>query len=226
MRSWLNYPGELTNGTDVSLVAVLNEICELIAEHEPKWTPAWHKALQDARDALVAQPLDDDTLESWHCQQKATLFLRLEIESERLPIYIRNPGTREIVHLRPQDWIPFSPAAHIPVRGDDNFILDGNYGVALSQGDRVYGELSRALVDRRQVAIFINKRLIRTHNDAPQGSVVRQAIDALSNGGERPVEMAAKARNFAIREWAKKNHHTPPSDATIKRELRKMLLER
>jgi hypothetical protein len=227
MRSWLDvYESSLDDG-EVSLGALFNELIELIADHEPKWTSGWKSALDDALDELRAGPLDGETLESWHLQQKAALFLRLEMEKGRLHVYVRDPVTKEVLRLRSEDWMRFSPKIYIPIGGDDNFILDGNYGVIGADGTRFYAELSSAFVDRQEIKILINKRLIRSHNEAPQGSLVRQAVCDLWNG-DPPSRFAlpAKTRNFEIQEWVRKKHKVAPSIATIKRELSKIRLER
>ena len=109
MRSWLDFQETSLGESEVSLGAVFNEICELIAEHEPKWTREWKRALDRALEDLLAGPLDKETLEGWHNQQKATLFLRVEMEIGRLQIYVRDRITEEVLRLRPQDWVPFSP---------------------------------------------------------------------------------------------------------------------
>jgi hypothetical protein len=227
MRSWLDYDESLLNEGEVSLGAVFNELFELIAEHEPKWTREWKNALDNALEELIAGSLDDETLESLHLQQKATLFLRLEMEKGRLPVFVRDPATKERLRLHPEDWTRFSPKAYIPVGGRDNFILDGNYGVIGSDGTRFYAQLSFAFVDRQEVKNFINKRLIRSHNDAPQAARVRQAVCVLWNGDPSPPGVPPKIRNFEIQKWVgARNHDDPPSIATIKRELRKITLER
>ncbi|WP_315795685.1 hypothetical protein [Bradyrhizobium sp. SZCCHNRI3043] len=225
MRSWLDFHEASLGEGEVSLGAVFNEICELISQHEPKWPREWKRALDDALDKLLAGPLDQETLEGWHLQQKATLFLRLEMEEERLQVYVRDPVTEKVLCLRCEDWMRFSPKEYIPVGGHDNFILDGNYGVIGADGTRFYAHLASAFVSRQEIRILINKRLIRSHNDAPQGALVRQSVLALWNG-DPPLRLAAKTRNFEIQEWVRKNHNVTPSIATIKRELREMRLER
>src|SRR5882757_10624608 len=201
MRSWLDFQETPLGESEVSLGAVFNEICELIAEHEPKWTREWKRALDRALEDLLAGPLDKETLEGWHNQQKATLFLRVEMETGRLQVYVRDRITEEVLRLRPQDWVPFSPQEYIPVGGSDNFILDGNYGMTGADGMRFYGQLDTAFVDRQKIKILINTRLIRSHNDAPQGSLVRQAVLALWNGDPpSPLIVPAKTRNFEIQE--------------------------
>jgi hypothetical protein len=182
MRSWLDFDESFFREGEVSLGAVFNELFELIAEHEPKWTREWKNVLDNALHELFAGPLDDETLESWHLQQKAALFLRLETEEGRLPVFVRDPATKERLRLHPEDWTRFSPKAYVPVGGRDHFILDGNYGVIGSDGARFYAQLSSAFVDCQEIKILINKRLIRSHNEAPQG-LVRQAVCALWNGG-------------------------------------------
>lgn len=158
MRSWLDFQESSLRESEVSLGALFNEICELISEHEPKWTREWRRALDDAHNVLLAGSLDDETLTSWHLQQKATLFLRLEMEAERLLAYVRDPATEEVLRLRPEEWMRFSPSTYIPVSGDDNFILDGNYGVIGADGTRFYAELSSAFVDRQKMRIFTATR--------------------------------------------------------------------
>jgi hypothetical protein len=129
--------------------------------------------------------------------------------------------------LYPENWIPFSPKAYIFVGAGDHFLDDGNYNVVGSDGKRLYGRLSNAFVDRQQVKAFINKRLIRSHNDSPQARLVRQAVSALWKGNPEPQDLVAKERNFAIQSWALANHHKEaPSVAVIKRVLREMKLER
>jgi hypothetical protein len=227
MRSWQDFDESLFGEGEVSLGAVFNELLELIAEHEPKWTSEWKSALDDALHELSAGPLDDEALESWHLQQKAALFLRLEMEKGRFPVFVRDPATKEVLRLNPEDWMRFSPKTYIPVGGRDNFIMDGNYGVIGSDGTRFYAQLSSAFVDRQGIKTLINKRLIRSHNDAPQASLVRQAVCDLWNGDPLPPGVRAKTRNFEIQNWAKaKNHKEIPSIPTIKRELRKIRLER
>jgi len=227
MRSWLDFQDTSLGENEVSLGAVFNEVCELITEHEPKWTREWKIALDDALEKLLAGPLDRETVEGWHVQQKATLFLRVEIEIGRLQVYVRDPITQDVSRLRSEDWTSFSPKEYIPVGGSDNFILDGNYGVVGADGTRFHAQLASAFVYRQEIKILINKRLIRSHNEAPQGALVRQALDALWNGDvPSGVAMAAKTRNFVIQEWVQKNHNVTPSIATIKRELRDVRLER
>jgi hypothetical protein len=161
MRSWMDFREGSLRESEVSLGAVFNEIVELIAAHEPKWTREWKRALDGALEELLAGPLDQEKLEGWRLQQKATLFLRLEMESGRLQVYVRDAVTKEVLRLRSEDWIRFSPKAHIPGAGDDNLIWDGNYGVIGADGTRFYGTLSSAFVDRQELRTFINKRLIR-----------------------------------------------------------------
>jgi hypothetical protein len=226
MRSWLDHDSPSDDG-EVSLAAVAAELIELIAEHEPKWPRQWKNALADALHELHVGSLDEEALESWHRQQKAVLFLRLEIEAGRLPIFVRDPSTKEVLRLHPDNWIPFSPNAYIPIGGSDNFIDDGNYKVVGSDKTPFYGQLFCAFVDRQQVKAFINRRLIRSHNDSPQARLVRQAVEALHRGNPEPPGISAKVRNFEIQNWARANgHKEPPSTAVIKRVLREMKLER
>jgi hypothetical protein len=225
MRSWLDY-GLSSDDAEVSLMAVFAELHELIAEHEPNWPRRWKIALDDALHDLHVGPLDDETLEGWHRQQKATLFLRLEIEAGRLPIFVRDPSSNEVFRLYAEDWVPFSPKAYFPVGASDNFIEDGNYRVIGTNKTPFYGQLSRAFVNRQQVKAFINKRLIRSHNDSPQAQLVRQAVAALWEGNPEPPDIGAKARNFQIQNWALTKHNKAPSIAVIKRVLREIKLER
>ena len=90
----VRFPRDSLGENEVSLGAVFNEVCELITEHEPKWTREWKIALDDALEKLLAGPLDKETLQGWHVQQKATLFLRLEIETGRLQVYVRDPSPK------------------------------------------------------------------------------------------------------------------------------------
>src|SRR5258708_1015171 len=227
MRSWLDFRESSLGEGEVSLGALFNEICELIAEHEPKWTSEWKSTLDGAREKLLAGSLDYETLEGWHLQQKAALFLRLEMENGRLQVYVRDPATEKALPLRPKDWMRFSPETYIPVGGNDNFILDGNYGVIGADGTRFYAQLSSAFVDHQKIKTLINKRLIRSHTYAPQASLVRQAVCDLWNGDPSPPGVHAKMRNFEIQEWARrKKHKVVPSLPTIKRELRNIRLER
>ena len=228
MRNWLDIADSSLGQDEVYLDAVSAEISELIAEHEPKWTRKWKRALDQAYDALLADSLDDETREGWHTQQKANLFLRLEMEEGRLHVYVREPFTKEVLPLRPEDWMRFSPIAYIPSVGSDHFISDGHYGVIGADGSRFYAPLSRAFVYRQEIKRFLNQRLIRSHNEAPQGSLVREAIHALWNGDPPPTRVIpAKTRNDQIRKWIKEKYKSlPPSDATIKRELSDILSER
>jgi hypothetical protein len=223
MRSWLDFQEAPLGETEVSLGALFNEICELIAQHEPKWSPEWKRALDDALNVLLARSLDDETLEGCHLQQKAALFLRLEMETERLKAYVRDPATEKAIALRPEDWMQFSPQPYIPAGDDGNFIFDGHYGVTGADGTRFYAELSSAFVNRHQIKVLINRRLVRSHNNAPQASLVMQALCALWNG-DIP-DMPAKIRDFKIREWARENKKAPPSKATIKRVIRLIELD-
>jgi hypothetical protein len=132
-----------------------------------------------------------------------------------------------VLPLRPEDWMRFSPGTYIPIGGNDNFILDGNYGVIGPDGTRLYARLSSAFVDRQTIKTLINKRLVRSHGYAPQASLIRQAVCDLWNGDPSPPGVRAKARNFEIQEWSRRNKHKVlPSLATIKRELRNIRLER
>jgi hypothetical protein len=182
MRGWLDFDESFLDEGEISLGAVFNELCELIAEHEPKWKRDWKNALDNALHELLAEPLDDETREAWHLQQKAALFLRLEMEAERLPVFVRDPVTKERLRLRPDDWTRFSPNKYIPAGGNDNFILDGDYGVIGSDGTRFYARLSSAFVDIQSIKTLLNKRLLRSHNEAWQVTVVRQAVCALWKG--------------------------------------------
>lgn len=224
MRSWLDFKDSFLDEGEVSLGAVFNELFELVAEHEPKWKREWKNALDNALHELLAGPLDDETREGWHLQQKAALFLRLEMEAERLPVFVRDPVSKERLRLRPDDWARFSPRAYIPAAGDDQF-LDGDYGVVGSDGTRFYAELSSAFVDVRSIKALLNKRLVRSHNEARQMIVVREAVDALWNGDPTPG-VESKQRNFDIQRWAEGKNYRAPSVATIKRTLSIMRLER
>jgi hypothetical protein len=226
MRSWLDFDESFLDEGEVSLGAVFNELCELIAEHGPKWSREWKNALENALHELLAGPLDDETRETWHLQQKAALFLRLEMEAERLPVFVRDPATKGRLRLHPDDWMRFSPQQYIPTSGNDNFILDGDYGVIGSDGTRFYAQLSSAFVDIQSIKALLNKRLLRSHNEARQVTVARQAVCALWKGDPSPPGVSTKQRNFDIQSWAKGQNYSPPSIATIKRALRIMREER
>jgi hypothetical protein len=226
MRSWLDFDESFLGDGEVSLGAVFNELCELIAEHEPKWERDWKKALDNALHALLAEPLDDETRQAWHVQQKGALFLRLEMEAKRLHVFVRDPATKERLRLHPEDWMRFSPNRYIPAGGSDNFIVDGDYGVIGSDGTRFYARLSSAFVDRHAIKAFFNKRLLRSHNTAWQDAVVRQAVSALWNGDPSAPGVPPKQRNFEIQTWAKSQNYRAPSLATIKRTLSAMRVER
>jgi hypothetical protein len=156
MRSWLDFRQSSLSEGEVSLGALFNEICELIAEHEPKWTREWKSELDSALDKLLAQSLDDETLEGWHLQQKAVLFLRVEMEKARLQVYVRDPVTAKVLPLLPEDWMRFSPETYIPSWGNDNFILDGNDKFAIE-------------VSMTRRAEFIEASF-RTHDPTPLSS--------------------------------------------------------
>jgi hypothetical protein len=202
MRSWLDYGLSADDG-EVSIMALSAELFELIAEYEPKWPPQWKHALNDALHELHVGSLDDETLDGLHRQQKATLFLRLEVEAGRLPIFVRDPSAKKALRLYPENWIPFSPKAYIFVGAGDHFLDDGNYNVVGSDGKRLYGRLSNAFVDRQQVKAFINKRLIRSHNDSPQARLVRQAVSALwkGNPGLRTLSLKSATSRSRVGLW-------------------------
>jgi hypothetical protein len=143
MRSWLDFDESFLGDSEISLGAVFNELCELVVEHEPKWKGDWKNALDNALNELLAEPLDDETRQAWHVQQKAALFLRLEMEAKRLHVFVRDPATKERLRLHPKDWTPLSPNKYVPASGNDNFIIDGDYGVIGSDGTRFCARLGK-----------------------------------------------------------------------------------
>lgn len=148
------------------------------------------------------------------------------MEAERLPVFVRDPVTKKRLRLHPDDWTRFSPKNYIPAGGNDNFVLDGDYGVIGSDGTRFYAELSSAFVDIQSIKTLLNKRLLRSHNEAWQITVVRRAVCALWEGDPSPPGVSPKQRNFEIQRWTEGKNYRAPSISTIKRALRIIRLER
>jgi hypothetical protein len=229
----------------MTLADALLELESLIANHEPSWTGHWQAEL--ANDlALLLKPLDEpnddgvperystavrawhvgDSAEVWHNFQKAVLFLRLQMEEGRLPVYVRDPvDDGQLLPLHPEDWLPWAPKDRLS--GD--FLETGNYGVRGADGSRFYAQMKHALVYRRNFDAWLIKHLLYSSERSREKEAVKRAIYALWDG-HPPQALRAKMRDRQIREWIA--DHEPEdfrperySTATIKRALQQIQQE-
>jgi len=114
----------------IELSEALRELEELIANNEPRWSSRWKAELAKDLAALLKSPegpndnadgpVDkyppeirawhyNDDAELWHNFQKASLFLRLEMEKKRLRVYVRDRGDGQLLRLLPEDWRRWAP---------------------------------------------------------------------------------------------------------------------
>ena len=103
-------------GELITLDQALLELENLIAVHEPSWTG--HRKAELATDlAALLKPPDapsddglperyppevrtwqhEDSADVWHNYQKAALFLRLQMEEGRPPLYVKDPSEGQLL---------------------------------------------------------------------------------------------------------------------------------
>jgi hypothetical protein len=231
----------------IQLDEALLDLENLVAQCEPSWSRYWKEELANDLAALLKSPEDPnlnadgpvdkyppelrawhygDSAELWHRHQKASLFLRLEMEERRLSVYVRDPGDGQILQLLPEDWMPRAPKDRLS--GD--FLESTDYGVLGSDGTRFYAQLTCALVHRAEFNVWLSEQLLHPSTRAKETAAVKRAVYELWDGNP-PPSLPAKIRDRQIREWLAKNGYKDSrsekySTATIKRALDQIRKER
>jgi hypothetical protein len=231
--------GILVTDAYEELVAELRDYPERLPEFDEHWSE-WLAASREAEKKLGHDPeaFDEDLERYWHLRKEANLFLRLEIEAQRLIPCVRDPQNGDILKLRANDWIPAEWDEYIPSGIWSDHIEGRDSDAPGPQGSLLHGALRPVFFLQDEFDTWKRDRLDIVADHAPtisrppasveskiQRDAVKEAVQHIWEGSI-PAGIRAKARDKQINDWLARAGRQVASASTIKRALSEMRVER
>jgi hypothetical protein len=218
----------------ILLTDAYEQLVDLVVENPdrlPVFDEFWSEALQKSRESELdaghdPDAFDEDLEEYWHRRAEANLFLRLEIEAQRLVACIRDPLTADILRLRARDWIPANWDEYIPAGIWSDHIDELNYEAPGPDGSRIHGASRPVFFVRDEFDIWLKDRL--QHLSIQSQVTAKRSIDAVKEaivaiwGSSIPAGVRAKVRERMINDWLVENGRAKASRSTIQRALKQL----